>query len=90
MTSACDWNYVQGSLNPADVCTSEDSVRNSDSFALWLRGPPILLQGFLDPKPVSPTMVVRSASINVDFLSLESNTCLDRIFESATDLYKLK
>ena len=82
MTSACDWNYVQGSLNPADVGTREGSVRNSDSFALWLRGPPFLLQGSLEPKPVSPAVVVRSASINVDLLSLKSNTCLDRIIEA--------
>ena len=27
MTSACDWNYVQGSLNPADVGTREGSVK---------------------------------------------------------------
>ena len=36
MTLACNWNYVQGSLNPADVGTRKGSVRNSDSFALWL------------------------------------------------------
>ena len=35
-------------------------------------------------------MVVRSASINVDLLSLESNTCMDRIIDSAPDLYTLK
>ena len=90
MTSACDWNYVQGSLNPADVGTREGSVRNSDSFALWLRGPPFLLQGSLEPKPVSPAVVVRSASINLDLLSLKSDACLDRIIESAPDLYTLK
>ena len=66
MNSACDWNYVQGSLNPANVGTRKGSVRNSDSFALWLRGPPFLLQESLEPKSVSPAVVVRSASINVD------------------------
>ena len=90
MTSACDWNYVQGCLNPADVGTREGSVRNSDSFTLWLRGPPFLLQGSLEPKPVSPAVVVRSASINLDLLSLKSDACLDRIIESAPDLYTLK
>ena len=35
-------------------------------------------------------MVVRSASINVDLLSLKINTCLDRLVESAIDLYTLK
>ena len=40
MTSVCDWNYVQGSLNPTDVGTREGSVRKYGSFALWLRGPP--------------------------------------------------
>ena len=90
MTSACDWNYIQGSLNPADVGTREGSVRNSDSFALWLGGPPFLLQGPLEPKPVSPAVVVRSTSINLDLLSLKSNTYLDRIIESAPDLYTLK
>ena len=90
MISACDWNYVQGSLNPADVGTREGRVRNSDSFALCLIGHPILLQGSLEPKPVIPDVVVRSASINVDLLSFESNTCLDRMIESAPDLYTLK
>ena len=90
MTSACDWNYVHESLNPADVDTREDSVRNSDSFALWLRGPSFLLQRSLEPKPVSSAVVVRCASINVDVLSLKSNTCLEWIIESAPDLYQLK
>ena len=53
-------------------------------------GPPFLLQGSLEPKPVSPTVVVRSVSINVDLLSLKSNICLDRMIESAPDLYTLK
>ena len=90
ITSACDWNYVQGSLNPADVGTREGSVRSSDSFALWLRGPPFLLQGSLEPKPVSPSVVVRSASINVNLLPLKSNTCLDWMIKGASDLFTLK
>ena len=90
MTSACDWNYVQAFLNPVDVGTREGSVTNSDSFALWLGGIPFLLQGSLEPKPVSPAVIVRSASINVDPLSLKSNTNLDRKIESAPDLYALK
>ena len=90
MASACDWNYVLKSLNPADVGTREGRVRNFDSFALWLRGPPFLLQGSLEPKLVSPAVVVRSANINVDLLSLKSNLCLDRMIKSAHDLYTLK
>ena len=39
---------------------------------------------------MSPAVIVRSASINVNLLSLKSNTCLDRIIESAPDLYTLK
>ena len=39
---------------------------------------------------MSPAVVGRSASINLDLLSLKSNTCLDRIIESAHDLYTLK
>ena len=90
MTSTCNWNYVQGSLTPADVGTREGGVRNSDSFALWLKGPTFLLQESLEPKLVRSTLLVRSASIDVDLLSLKSNTCLDRMIESAPDLYKLK
>ena len=77
-------------MNPADVGTREGSVQNSKSFALWLEGPPLLSKGSLEPKPVSPAMVVRSVSINVDLLSLKSNTCLDRIIENALYLYTLK
>ena len=69
MTSACDWNYAQGSLNPTGIGTREGSVRNSDFFALWLSGPRFLLQGSLEPNPVSPVVVVRRASIDVDPLS---------------------
>ena len=90
MTSACDWNYVQGSLNPADLGTREGSVKNSKSFALWLEGLPFLLQGSLEPKLVSPAVVDRSVSINVDLLSLKSNTYLDQIIKSAPYLYTLK
>ena len=90
MTSACDWNYVQGSLNPSDVDIREGSVRNSDSFALWLRRLSFLLQESLEPKPMIPAVVVRSASINVDPLPLKSNACLDRKIESALDLYTSK
>ena len=90
MTSACDWNYVQESLNPADIGTREDSVKNCDSFALWLRGPPFLLQRSLEPQPASPAVIVRSASINVDRLSVKSKTCLDRIIKSTPYLYTLK
>ena len=69
MISACDWNCAQESLSPADVGTRDGGVRNSDSFALWLRGPPFLLQESLKSKPVSPAVVVRSASINGHLLS---------------------
>ena len=90
MTSACDWNYVQGFLNPGKVGTREGSVRNSNSFALWLRRPPSFLQESLEPKPVSLAVIIRSASINVDLLSLESNMFLDRIIESTPNLYPLQ
>ena len=39
---------------------------------------------------MSLAVVVRSASINVDLLSLEGNTCVHWIIESAPDLYTLK
>ena len=90
MPSAFDWNYVQGSLNPDDVGTCEGSVRILIPLQLLLRVPPFLSQESLEPKPVSPAVVVCSASINVDLLSLKSNTCLDRKIESAPDLYTLK
>ena len=77
-------------MNPDNVGTCEGSVRNSDSFALWHRGPPVFLQGFLEPKPISPAVVVCSVSIDVDPSSLKSNTCLDQMIESAPNLYALK
>ena len=90
MNSASDWSYVNPSLNPDDIVTLEGRVRNSDFFGLWLDGPRFLLQGVLEPRPVSLDVVVRIARINVDLLSLKSNTSLDGIIESAPDLYALK
>ena len=39
---------------------------------------------------MSLAVVVRSASINIDLLSLEGYTCVDQIIESAPDLHTLK
>ena len=88
MTSACDWNCVHTSLNPADVGTREGSVKNSDSLELWLRGPSFLLQGVFKPEPVNPAVVVRRTSIDEELLFLKNDTYLE--IESAPDLYALK
>ena len=46
--------------------------------------------GIFGTEARGPTVVVCSASIIVDLLSLKRNTCLDRIIESAPGLSTLK
>ena len=45
------------SLNPADVGTPESSVRWPGSLALWLEGPPFLLQQRATVQAFAPVVV---------------------------------
>ena len=65
-------------------------MRNYDSYGLWFGRPRFLLQGVLEPKPVTSAVIFRSTSIDVDLLSLENNTFLEQMIKRAPELYALK
>ena len=56
MAPAEAWNYVNTSMNPADVGTRDDCVKKIDSRLLWFGGLGFLLR--YDPEPDSPSVVV--------------------------------
>ena len=64
------WNYINMSLNPADVGTRVESVKQPDGHLRWLAGSNFLLQGSLEPKPLLPEVVINKTSVDKNLLNL--------------------
>ena len=83
------WNYVNTSLNPADVGTRESSFRRPGSLALWLEGPPFLLQERATVRASGPVMVHKALCTADTVLDPEVGT-LEKLIEVTPTLYDLK
>ena len=83
------WNYVNTSLNPADVGTRESSVRRPGSLALWLEGPPFLLQERAIVQASGPVVVHKALCTADTVLDPEVGT-LEKLIEVTPTLYDLK
>ena len=77
------------SLNPADVGTRESSVRRPGSLALWLEGPPFLLQERAIVQASGPVVVHKALCTADTVLDPEVGT-LKKLIEVIPTLYDLK
>ena len=84
------WKYIHTSLNPADVGTRKESVRRSDCFDIWLKGPSFLRQQSIDATPNNPGVVVHKTNVFSDFGLEQGDMGLDKLIEASPDLYTLK
>ena len=90
VASANAWNYINKSLNPADVGTRMESVEWFGSHTPWLNGPDFLLQRDLEPQPLVFTATVHRAGVGGNPLLNVGSRDLDRLIEISPDLYLLK
>ena len=88
--SSESWNYVNTSVNPADIGTRTDSVKKPDCHAFWIRGPEFLWEP--EVKPCSPSIIQvnRTSVAGVVFDNQGIKFGLDKLIEVSADLYTLK
>ena len=85
------WNYVGTSVNPADVGTRENSIKNPDTVSLWRNAPKFLLKDEVLPKaPYSLNPVVRLVSLHEKSMITYEIKALDQLIESSRDIYTFK
>ena len=83
------WNYVNTSLNPADVGTRAQSSKQPSLLDLWLKRPSFLLQEQVNARPPEHLVVMRrTLASSVDLSS--GDAALDRLIEASPSLYTLK
>ena len=58
------WNYVNTSVNPADVGTRESSVKHADSVNHLLNGPVFLRMEGIEPRTQDSCPIVRVVTVN--------------------------
>ena len=84
------WNYVNTSVNPADVGTRESSVKHADAVNLWLNGPVFLRMEGIEPRTQDTCPIVRMVTVNEKSLIDRGKSSFERLIESCPDLYSLK
>ena len=84
------WSYTNTSLNPADVGTRVESVKQFNGHSRWLAGPDFLWQRSLKPAPLLPKVVINKTNDDEEPLLKIIKTGLDCLVEISPDLYTLK
>ena len=84
LSEPTDWKYCPTSLNPADVASRPDGVKNPEARRLWYEGPDFLKQNVNEPVIEGPSVSVKRVACGQESEEryFPDNSQLDKLIES--------